>query len=327
MNLDKKVSILIPVYNRQDLIEDTVKCALAQTYTNTEIIIVDNHSTDNTWQIVQKLSTLDPRIKIFQNPTNIGPIRNWQRCLNEATGEYAKILFSDDIIHSTFLERTVPYLQDPEVGFVQTKASVIALPANTESPIKEIADTGKYSGDFYVTGLLFRRYFNVSPSCALFRTEDLKKNMLDNFPNKIGNRPDQHAIGPDALIYLLTANSYPYFYFINEPLAAYKSHQDSITVYSSWGKLLLHYALANSFFVENYRKDLIHQQNTINKLYLLAYKTEAKTYGLCQMSDFYMQNQDFSVDTSFLIKKGIPFLTMRCLSFIKQSIKKLIRRK
>ena len=50
-----KVSILIPVYNRQDLIEATVKSALAQTYEHTEIIIVDNKSTDTTWTLRKQM--------------------------------------------------------------------------------------------------------------------------------------------------------------------------------------------------------------------------------------------------------------------------------
>ena len=87
-----KVSVLIPVYNRQNLIETTVKSALDQTYQNTEIVIVDNKSTDNTWKILQALAQTDDRVKIYQNETNIGPVRNWLRCINEATGEYAKIL-------------------------------------------------------------------------------------------------------------------------------------------------------------------------------------------------------------------------------------------
>ena len=87
------VSILIPVYNRETLIEDTVQSALNQTYPNIEIIVVDNKSTDRTWDILEKLANRDSRIKIFQNKTNIGPVRNWKRCIDNASGKYGKILW------------------------------------------------------------------------------------------------------------------------------------------------------------------------------------------------------------------------------------------
>ena len=81
----KLVSILVPVYNRENLIEETVNSGLSQTYENIEIIIVDNQSTDGTWKILEKLASQDKRIKIFQNNTNIGPVRNWKRCIDEAS--------------------------------------------------------------------------------------------------------------------------------------------------------------------------------------------------------------------------------------------------
>lgn len=77
--MNNLVSILIPVYNRENLIEETVQSALNQTYKNIEIIVVDNQSTDNTWEILQKLASQDERIKIFQNNTNIRPCEKLEK--------------------------------------------------------------------------------------------------------------------------------------------------------------------------------------------------------------------------------------------------------
>jgi len=57
--MNKLISILIPVYNRENLIEETVQSALNQTYKNLEVIIVDNKSTDSTWEVLQKLASKD----------------------------------------------------------------------------------------------------------------------------------------------------------------------------------------------------------------------------------------------------------------------------
>lgn len=101
------VSILIPVYNRVSLVGETIESARNQTYQNIEIIIVDNCSTDGTWSVLKNFSKKDCRIRIFQNAENIGPVLNWKRCINEARGIYAKILFSDDLVSENFVENSL----------------------------------------------------------------------------------------------------------------------------------------------------------------------------------------------------------------------------
>ena len=85
-------SILIPVYNRAGLIEATIRSALAQSYDPIEVVVVDNASTDATWEVLQRLALEDPRLRIFRNETNLGPVRNWRACAEHARGHYAKIL-------------------------------------------------------------------------------------------------------------------------------------------------------------------------------------------------------------------------------------------
>ena len=67
MNNLPLVSILIPVYNRASIVSRAIDSALSQTYSNIEIIIVDNNSTDSTWDILLKYKQRDSRIKIFKN--------------------------------------------------------------------------------------------------------------------------------------------------------------------------------------------------------------------------------------------------------------------
>jgi len=74
-----KVSILIPVFNRKDYIAECIQSALDQTFTDFEVVVVDNASEDGTWEICQQFAANDQRVRIFQNDTNIGPVRNWRR--------------------------------------------------------------------------------------------------------------------------------------------------------------------------------------------------------------------------------------------------------
>src|SRR5437879_4126737 len=96
------VSILIPLYNREQLLGPCIQSALDQTVRGFEVVIVDNASTDGTWQVCQAFAAKDSRVRIFRDPVNIGPVRNLQRCIQEARGQYGKILFSDDLIKPTF---------------------------------------------------------------------------------------------------------------------------------------------------------------------------------------------------------------------------------
>ncbi len=245
-------SILIPVYNREYLIEETVESALSQTYSNIEIIIVDNHSTDNTWKVLERLSLEDERIKIFQNKKNIGPVRNWKRCIDEANGEYGKILWSDDLIAPNFLEKTIPFLDNKDVGFVFTGTEVFIDGTEKTTDHYFVGETSIYESEKYIRGVILDGKYPVSPACALFRLNDLKKNLLINIPNKVDSDFSMHAIGNDLLIFLLTANQYKKFAFINDKLAFFRSHEGSISIQSKDGKLPLHYDLVKAYFIEHY---------------------------------------------------------------------------
>lgn len=302
---NKLISILIPVYNRENLIVETVRSAMNQTYKNIEIILVDNKSTDNTWHVLEKLASEDERIKIFQNETNIGPVRNWKRCIDEASGEYGKILWSDDLIAPEFLKETVPYLENNDVGFVFTGTEIFIDGTNKKSLYYFIGESGIYESEKYIKGVLFDGSCPVSPGCAIFRLRDLKQNLFIDIPNKVNSNFSMHAIGNDLLIFLLTAHQYKNFAFLNKKLSFFRAHDGSISIQSNDGKLPLYYNLASAYFIENYRKDLIKKQNIILWNLLRVYKNSSKYYNINKISDFYIENKDFGLDYLLFVKKII----------------------
>ena len=93
-----KVSILVPVYNRVDMIKDCVDSALSQDYLDLEVIVSDNCSTDGTWELCWRLYSDHPKVKLCRNASNVGPVLNWLCAARAATGQYVKILFSDDLL-------------------------------------------------------------------------------------------------------------------------------------------------------------------------------------------------------------------------------------
>ncbi|WP_168232837.1 glycosyltransferase family 2 protein [Pseudomonas veronii] len=284
------VSLLVPVYNRKDIIVETLNSALSQTYENIEVIVVDNCSVDGTWELITDLAKTDSRLRIFRNDTNLGPVRNWLRCLEEARGTYGKILWSDDLIASNFLEATLPFLNDKDVGFVFTATRVFGSDPGQGKLHHSIGASGIYSTETFITGDLKGMGYPVSPGCALFRLEDLRENLLLQVPNSVNSDFSMHAIGNDLLLFLLVCNKYPKFAFVSEVLSFFRAHEGSISISSKNCKLPLHYNLARAYFVEFARPDLIDKLNASLYLHLLRYP-DSKNYGVNGISDFYVSNK------------------------------------
>ena len=118
-NWQPKVSICIPTYNGEAFIEETIKSAIAQTYPNIELIVSDDGSTDRTIAIAQSFlsqTTADFRIILHRN---YGLSQNWNFCISQATGEYIKFLFQDDLLEPECIEKMVSLAQqNPKIGMV-----------------------------------------------------------------------------------------------------------------------------------------------------------------------------------------------------------------
>ena len=113
------VSIVIPVYNRAEVIEETLKSVLLQSYKNLECLIVDDGSNDESISIIKEYEKRDNRIKLFHRPDN--RIKGANSCRNigieNMNGEYVKFLDSDDIISFDLIEQQVNCLTNHKNRF------------------------------------------------------------------------------------------------------------------------------------------------------------------------------------------------------------------
>jgi glycosyltransferase involved in cell wall biosynthesis len=105
------VSIGLPVYNGSETIEHAINTLLAQTYSNFEIVISDNASTDGTLKILTKFQTIDSRIKVFVNETNKGSIWNFNKVFKESTGKYFMWASHDDHHEADFVATCVKAME------------------------------------------------------------------------------------------------------------------------------------------------------------------------------------------------------------------------
>jgi glycosyltransferase involved in cell wall biosynthesis len=105
-----RVSIGMPVYNGERFLAEAIESILAQTFTDFELIISDNGSTDSTPAICERYARLDSRIRYYRNEVNLGAAPNFNRAFHLAQGEYFKWAAHDDICLPQYLERCVETL-------------------------------------------------------------------------------------------------------------------------------------------------------------------------------------------------------------------------
>jgi glycosyltransferase involved in cell wall biosynthesis len=124
MNSTPLVSVGLFVYNGESFIEETLRSILNQTYTDFELIISDNASTDRTGEIARAYAKRDNRIRYYRSEKNMGAGWNVQRVYELATGEYFKQAAADDLLEPDFLRRCVEILEnnpDCVVAYANTK--------------------------------------------------------------------------------------------------------------------------------------------------------------------------------------------------------------
>lgn len=113
------VSIIMPSYNTEQYIEESIKSVMSQTYVNWELIIVDDCSTDNTVEIINTFLS-DSRIRYFKNEKNSGAAVARNLALRNAKGRWIAFLDSDDIWVKYKLERQLKFMVDNKYSFTYT---------------------------------------------------------------------------------------------------------------------------------------------------------------------------------------------------------------
>jgi glycosyltransferase involved in cell wall biosynthesis len=140
-----KLSIIMPVYNSEDYIIEAVNSMLNQTFTDFELIIINDGSTDNSLKIIESFK--DNRIKIINNDKNLKLIRTLNKGLEASSGRYIARMDADDISHKKRLETQVNYLDEfKETAVLGTSVKVIGNKSAYTRPfsLKEYDDIKSY---------------------------------------------------------------------------------------------------------------------------------------------------------------------------------------
>lgn len=162
-----KVSIGLPVFNGEKYVGAAIESMLEQTFTDFELVISDNASTDRTESICRAWADRDPRIRYFRNDRNVGASANYTRVFERSRGEYFKWTAHDDVYAETYLEKCVAVLDhEPDTVLCHARRARI----NAEGELLRIRPKGvdivgptpherfrsALAGWYYVWGLVRR---------------------------------------------------------------------------------------------------------------------------------------------------------------------------
>ena len=124
-NCSPAVSVIMPAYNCEKYIEAAIRSVVSQTFTDWELIVLDDGSSDSTREIIDRLAAEDDRIVPMPNERNMGVAKTRNRGLDISRGRYVALLDSDDIWLSGKLEEQIKKLQAENAGICYCSYSII----------------------------------------------------------------------------------------------------------------------------------------------------------------------------------------------------------
>src|SRR5690554_1047164 len=190
--MDKLVSIIIPVFNRESLVGETLDSILGQSYALWECILVDDGSSDGTWDVLRQYQLMDGRFRLFRRPGS--QAKGAPSCRNhgirESKGDFIQFFDSDDLMLPDMLQDKVQYLDErPDASFVVSRMGEFDEKGPRPAPCYAIdsdritLDFLRYKVYFLTPGPMFRREF-LEKFPVKFDLE-LKKNQEREFYSRI----------------------------------------------------------------------------------------------------------------------------------------------
>ncbi|ALR93065.1 glycosyltransferase family 2 protein [Vibrio sp. Vb5031] len=117
------VSVIMPTYNSTGTVVESIQSVLSQTYKNWELIIVDDRSTDNTWQVIQTYADKYDNIRVYQNKENLGAGASRNFAIKKARGRFIAFLDSDDLWTEDKLAEQIPFMLENNYPLTYTHYS------------------------------------------------------------------------------------------------------------------------------------------------------------------------------------------------------------
>ena len=205
------VSIIMPSYNSACWIKETIACVQAQTYTNWELIITDDASTDNTVEIIREAQKKDSRIILFVSEKNQGAGKSRNNSLKHSRGRYIAYLDSDDLWVDCKLEHQLAFMEKNHVGMCYTDYDLVN-------------ERGEYKKTVHVQkSVTYKGYLKRPVTCTHSIVFDM--NIIDK---SLLVMPDVRR-GQDGATWLQVLKTGVIGYALSESLAKYRRHEGSLS--------------------------------------------------------------------------------------------------
>jgi len=196
-------SVLMTAYNREKYIAEAIESVLVSTYTNFELIIVDDGSKDNTVNIARSYAASDDRIKLYLNEKNLGDYQNRNKAAGYAKGKYIKYLDSDDKIYDWGLAYCVEMMEKyPDAGMGLLKLE------------KEVKQEYLDSQNAITINYFDKPMLNIGPSGTILRKSAFEE---------VGYYSPDYGVPSDMYFNLKMAASFP-IVFLEREFFFYRVH-------------------------------------------------------------------------------------------------------
>lgn len=227
------ISVCVPVFNGEKHLKECLDSCISQTFTNYEIIICDDGSSDKSFSICEEYASKFPQIKLTKNEKNLGLLGNWNKCVELASGTWIKFLFQDDIMNSNCLEEFAKKAVDG-VELIVCKRNFLLESSATEDVkdyyerrVRTLENTGHFNSNDFSAAAICKianehpsLNFIAEPSLTMFKKHALAK--VGGFDNELKQICDLEFLLRLASVYGLQ--------YIPQQLCGFRIHSSSTTV-------------------------------------------------------------------------------------------------
>jgi len=215
-----KISVCIPTYNYARYLPETIESVLDQSFSDFELIIIDDCSSDDTAVVVGRYAERDRSIRFSVNAKNLGMVENWNLCLTRAKGEFIKYVFGDDLLSSRdALKKMVSVLEaDSSISLVASSRDFIDTRSRKLKSESRFRRNGVFSGTDVINRCLKEQKNLIGePTVVMFRKRDAARGFLPHY---------SQIVDQEMWFFLLEQGN---FAFLTESLISFRIHPEQQT--------------------------------------------------------------------------------------------------
>lgn len=202
------VSVIMPAYNAERTIVEAIESVLNQTFTDFELIVINDDSKDGTLQIIKDFISKDKRVKLINNENNLGVSESRNKGVTSAKGEFIAFLDSDDMWRNDKLEKQLEIMKNCDAALSYTASAFINQSGKAHNYIMEAEERTSLN-------TLLRKNL-ISCSSAMVKTDIMRTVKMPS-----------DKMHEDYYAWIMILKKYKYAYGVNEPLLVYRLSANS----------------------------------------------------------------------------------------------------